>query len=181
LNRSRIPHTHRSACHSYFRRSPPASFLTQTKAPMKNTHWYCHECGDGPLVIAHSTGCPSCYHDKCASCQESFIDPKYPSYSIGTTQINANGASTTISAFPCAAGAAAVTTAPCSTRCNIRNTIVSDHSHGSIMAPTDGGEVVYRWSCCGCGGDNSYDYSPGCTDCNNHWRCGGCTVYGTEV
>ena len=30
---------------------------------------------------------------------------------------------------------------------------------------------AFRWTCCSCHGDNSYEYDAGCAHCNNHWRC----------
>jgi hypothetical protein len=43
--------------------------------------------------------------------------------------------------------------------------------------PFQSPKLEYRWTCCCCGGDNSYAHDPGCSGCCNHWRQGCCTVY----
>jgi hypothetical protein len=43
--------------------------------------------------------------------------------------------------------------------------------------PRSGSLQPDRWVCCNCNGDCSIALHAGCLDCNNHWRCSGCTVY----
>lgn len=145
------------------------------------THWYCGDCKDGPFLIANNTHCPNCNHQKCDNCCS--VATIYPKWASGY-----NDACAGTTDEPTSNKSFSPVDTPALT-CTITNTTLSGQQHdtriytygcGTFAGPTDGGEIVYRWTCCACSGDNSYDYSPGCTDCNNHWRCGGCTVYGVK-
>jgi hypothetical protein len=138
------------------------------------THWYCHECGDGPLMLTHTTGCPNCYHSQCSGCSVVTIQPKRRNYGDRAV-VSSSPGSTLAAGHPTTNVSTAPT--PLSTYCAARGTIVGTQSYSYVSSnPTDG-EEVRRWTCCRCYGDNSFDYSPGCTDCNDHWRCSSCTVY----
>lgn len=145
-----------------------------------STHWFCHECGDGPLLIAHSTGCPHCFHNKCSGCTETNIYPKYSTGDndhMATNQEPIITARNNLALANCSPPVTRVAATSMSTYCSAHTVIPSVHGYGNLSEPTDGGEVVHRWTCCQCYGDNSYDNSPGCTDCNDHWRCNGCSIY----
>lgn len=138
------------------------------------THWYCHECGDGPLVLAHTVGCPCCQHSKCSDCTVVTIQPKRHTH--GNQAVASCSPATTQAAGDTTTSVSAAST-PLSTYCVARGTIISAHSYDCMSSEPTDGEEVRRWTCCRCCGDNSYDYSPGCTDCNDHWRCSKCSVY----
>lgn len=157
------------------------SLLQPSVSNMTKTHWYCSECGDGPLLIVNNVSCPLCDHRKCKSCTEVTI---YPKHGTGFDRTSVTSSiSAVVKNVDIAHGsnlALPVADTPASACCSIRNTIDIIRNHSSLVEPSDG-EVLYRWTCCECGGDNSYDYQPGCTDCNKHWRCGSCIVYGIKV
>lgn len=133
--------------------------------------WYCCQCEDGPLSVANITGCPMCPHNKCSGCKEKTISNKRSTADIHFGKLTTN----TLALENIVADA---TTS--GIRHGYHRPAVSAYDFASLGEPTDGGDIVYRWTCCNCSGDNSYEYSPGCTDCNNHWRCGGCSVYPTK-
>lgn len=145
--------------------------------------WYCSECGDGPLVAAHNTGCPSCYHTKCGECAEDTIYTKHSTgnnHTGGVTNLAQAPATSSVITNPLTLPNAITYAEPSSMRQCARPSVVSVHDDSLLGVPTDGGDINYRWTCCRCYGDNSYEYDKGCSDCNNHWRCSGCSVYGIK-
>jgi hypothetical protein len=111
------------------------------------------DCGDGPHYRTLVSTCIKCGHGECGSCiscseNDSWMTP------------SSTGIQHTTSLHD------------------------RSHGHGHIRigsrltgAPVDGGEKEFRWTCCGCGGDNSCTYDVGCSNCSNHWRQGCCYVY----
>ncbi|OAL01056.1 hypothetical protein IQ06DRAFT_136636 [Phaeosphaeriaceae sp. SRC1lsM3a] len=144
--------------------------------------WYCCQCGDGGHGYG-TTSCTRCGHAQCGSC--SVDNNSYPSYTLAGEDTSTTAPPPTTS--PISASASQHTSA--------RILTLNTHSHGQIHvnlsysrphyspAPVEG-EIVYRWLCHECGGDNSCYYSPRCTSGNCHHEykgCPHCDVYAVEV
>jgi hypothetical protein len=113
------------------------------------------QCGDGPHNGANVSVCTSwsCGHSRCSGCTTRSENHSW--MTLSSTGIQ-------------------------------HTTSLYDHSrgHGHVRVssrftsvPEYGGTKEYRWTCCGCGGDNSCAYDAGCSYCSNHWRQGCCHVY----
>lgn len=127
-------------------------------------------CGDGPNSGAVMAAC-NCGHEKCSSCSVEDHDHDYHSASLSAAPSSYKSTPTRSSA----------------TRLRAVHTLGLGLGHNHIHrgprshgAPVDG-PVVFRWTCCKCGGDNSYDYDAGCSYCSDHWRNGCCAVYKVET
>ncbi|KAJ4984430.1 hypothetical protein SVAN01_10065 [Stagonosporopsis vannaccii] len=119
----------------------------------KPTHWYCSECGDGPLLIANNVDCPNCYHRKCTYCQEETI---YPKYSRGDDSIGLDSSTITNVSSNVALTSVTSHDIVVNTCHKYNGTTISTHIHGHQNGPMGGGEVVYLWRCSQSWADNRY-------------------------
>jgi hypothetical protein len=52
------------------------------------------------------------------------------------------------------------------------NSNASNSSNSSSSRPTTHGPKTHIWNCCQCGGQNSYELNPGCTNYGQRGYCG---------
>ncbi|KAH7081164.1 hypothetical protein BKA63DRAFT_486917 [Paraphoma chrysanthemicola] len=162
--------------------------------------WYCCKCGDGPHSLQLVGSCTSCGHVGCGACT---VEDAHYSRPIGSLHLasasNFSIGSPTTASIPIPT---IPTTAADSisyydeTEPSLRFHASHSHGHsresqqlytrsrgaGQPLQQQEGAPVQYRWTCCNCHYNNSYEYDAGCSNCNNHWReaCGGCSVFATR-
>jgi hypothetical protein len=148
------------------------------------THWYCGSCKYGPYLVSLYSVC-RCEHRRCPCCPTETIDTRDTTSSLGDVQSERSDcpgylAAALHSTYPAPQYAMLPNSTSFSTPLTAHATIGNSLPHtfaNPTSGPSDGGEVEYYWTCCGCGKSWNSLYNTHCTEYHcNHQQCRHCPV-----